>query len=294
MHARWLAGWLVAVLIAGCARPAPDPDAAAPPPAPVSPAEPTPAMASPDLSYVVLDDATSDSPFHWQPVESGPRRTRVIDGVLWAPVAPMVAVLRPGATAKFADGVLEIDGAVLDVPLRTIDGDAWADVAALAKALGGHAHRHPVDGSVALWPAPMLAWLAANGDPRAAVLIEVRAAGVLPPVPEGAKPSAAATTSLRLRNLGPGHAVGLQVQFPEAIVDFGDVPAGTTTDYRPVPGGVYGYAAYRVRLDGKAVSVPVIDWVGEKPLPGRAYTYVLAVDPRAELPVRLERVERDD
>src|SRR5688572_425035 len=179
MHARILAAGLMVGLLAACTRPAPAPDVATPSSTP--PAEPTVAVASPALTFVVLDDETSDSPFHWEPVDAGPPRTRVIDGVLWAPAAPLVAVLRPGANATVAEGVLRVDEAVLDVPLRSIDGDTWADVPALAHALGGHAHRHPGDGSVALWPAPMLAWLAANGDPRAPVLIEARAAGVLPP-----------------------------------------------------------------------------------------------------------------
>jgi hypothetical protein len=275
--------------LAACSRPGPEvatPTPRVPPPAT------TPVVAAPVLTYVVLDDATSDSPFHWQPVEPGPPRTRVFDGVAWAPVAPMVAVLRPGADAQFRDGVLRVDDAVLDVPVRTIDGDAWAAVPPLARALGGHAHRHPGDGSIALWPAPMLAWLAANGDPRAPVLAEARAAGVLPPAP--VPTTAAGVRRLRVRNSGPADALALRVQFPDATVDFGDVRAGATSDYRAVPGGVYGYAAYRVRLEGKAVDVPVIDWVGEKPLPDGSYTYVLAVDPRADLPVQLERVERDD
>jgi hypothetical protein len=98
---------------------------------------------------------------------------------------------------------------------------------------------------------------------------------------------------LRVRNTGPADAVALHVLFPAADVDFGDVPAGATSDYRAVPGGVYRYGAYRLRIDGRDTTVPVIDWVGEKPMPRGAYTYVVAVDPRSGQPVSLVGVERD-
>ena len=69
--------------------------------------------------------------------------------------------------------------------------------------------------------------------------------------------------------------------------------AGATTAYRTVEGGVYRYAAYRARIAGREVDVPVIDWVGESPLPAGDYTYAIAVDPAATLPVQGVRVGRD-
>ena len=122
----------------------------------------------------------------------------------------------------------------------------------------------------------------------AAILVATAMGCATPP------PAATATLAqLRIRNEGPASVQALHVQFPAADVDFGDVAAGASTAYRPVPGGIYNYAAYRARIDGREVALPVIDWVGEAPLPAGDITYVIAVDAAADLPVRLVRVERD-
>jgi hypothetical protein len=290
--ARWIVLSLLA-LLAACAREeTPTPAASPAPAATAAPATtaPPPAVAAPSLTYVVLADPGSDSPFRWEPVLAEGTRLRVEDGATWAPAAPVVEVLDPGARVGVVAGKLRIDEAVVDVPARDADGVAWASVDALARHFGALAYRHPDDGSIALWPAPMLHWLAANGDPKAPVLAQARTAGLLAPA---AAVPAAATTLLRVRNTGPDAALSLRVQFPPGEVAFGDVRANSTTAYRQVPGGVYGYAAYRLRVDGREASVPVIDWVGEAPLEGAAFTYVVAVDARAPLPVTLVRVERD-
>ena len=101
---------------------------------------------------------------------------------------------------------------------------------------------------------------------------------------------------LRITNNGPFAAKNLTVLFPEDEVEFGDVPVGETTGYREVPHGVYRYAAYRVEIDGELVTQPVIDWVGERPMEGSTFTYVIDVDPsRAGWEViRLSRVTKDD
>jgi hypothetical protein len=115
-------------------------------------------------------------------------------------------------------------------------------------------------------------------------------AGCTTPAPD---PVAAPTAQLRIRNTGPADARDLRVAFPHAEVAFGDVPARSTSGYRPVPGGVYRYGAYRLNVEGKELAVPVIDWVGESPLAVGDYTYELAVDPGADQPVTLVRVQRD-
>jgi hypothetical protein len=290
--ASWIAAPALALLVA-CAPSPPDapPPAAATAPAEASvPATPAPPVAAPVLTWVVLTDPGSDSPFRWEPVLAEGTHMRIEDGTAWAPAAPVVAVLAPGARVGIEAGKLRLDEAGIDVPARAVDGVAWAPVDALARHFGALAYGHPDDGSIALWSAPMLRWLAANGDPRAPVLAQARAAGLL--AAAGTAPSAA-TPLLRVRNTGPDPAPSLRVQFPPGEVAFGDVRANATTAYRPAPGGVYAYAAYRLRRDGREVSVPVIDWVGEAPLEGSAFTYVVAVDARAEPPVTLVRVERD-
>jgi hypothetical protein len=43
---------------------------------------------------------------------------------------------------------------------------------------------------------------------------------------------------------------------------------------------VYSYAAYEMTFDGRVINQGGIDWIGDKPLPGSAGTYVLSVDPQ--------------
>jgi hypothetical protein len=85
---------------------------------------------------------------------------------------------------------------------------------------------------------------------------------------------------LRITNTGPGSVEDLIVVFPHAQVSFGDVRAGTTTGYRAAPAGVYRYAAYRFRFNGKPVQQMVMDWVGETPMEGQAFTYTIEVEVR--------------
>ncbi|MGA9533149.1 MAG: hypothetical protein WBR18_10580 [Anaerolineales bacterium] len=82
-------------------------------------------------------------------------------------------------------------------------------------------------------------------------------------------------TRLRITNSGKMSVVDLTVYFPEDEIRLGNIAAGTTTGYQTVPNGVYGYAAYRFDLDGEPVLQPVIDWVGELPLEGDSFTYVI-------------------
>jgi hypothetical protein len=100
---------------------------------------------------------------------------------------------------------------------------------------------------------------------------------------------------LRIENRGEVDIVNLRVLFPEGEVFFGDVAAGETTAYRPVPNGVYGYAAYRFDVDGETVTQPVIDWVGELPMQGTAFTYVVEADSSqpAIFSIQLVEVVRD-
>jgi hypothetical protein len=286
----WIAG-LGLCLLAACAPPAevPPPDIQAS--APVAPAPaPAPASVALELTYVVLTDPGSDSPFRWDPVLAEGTHARAEGEVVWAPAAPVVAVLDPGARVEFESGKLRIDDVVVAVPARDENGVAWADVTALARHFGALAYRNPQQQSVTIWTGPMLRWLIANGELQPWVLKQAGEVGLIEPLP--ATPLAA-TALLRVRNTGPDAAQSLRVRFPVGEVPFGDVRANSTTAYRQVPGGVYGYAAYRLRVDGRDVSVPVIDWVGETPLEGSAFTYVVTVDAGAQRPVIKVRVERD-
>jgi hypothetical protein len=111
------------------------------------------------------------------------------------------------------------------------------------------------------------------------------------PSPSPAPPGA----SLRIVNAGPGPVRDLTVLFPDSQTSFGDVAVGAATPYRTVARGVFRYAAYRLEIDGEIVTQPVIDWVGEMPMEGRAFTYTIDVDfrrPRLQT-IQLLTVTRD-
>jgi hypothetical protein len=115
-------------------------------------------------------------------------------------------------------------------------------------------------------------------------------AGCTAPPTTGPAPSASARparpdASLRIANDGRQDIAGLVVLFPGPTAEaparrvvFGDVSAGQTTEYRPVAGGVYRYAAYEYTVGGHAASQKVTDWVGEVPLPEVRYTYHVRFD----------------
>jgi len=92
---------------------------------------------------------------------------------------------------------------------------------------------------------------------------------------------------LRITNSSNIDITGLVVLFPgpswdaeASRVEFGNIPAGQTTEYRDVPSGVYRYAAYEYTLDGRVVRQFVIDWVGENPMAGKKFTYQIVLDPK--------------
>ena len=103
------------------------------------------------------------------------------------------------------------------------------------------------------------------------------------------------TATLRVVNQGPHAIQGLALLFPQERVAFGDVAAGQTTPDRPVTRGVYRYAAFAYQVNGTERVQPVIDWVGESPMAGQAFTYTIAVadTSTSNLPVTIVSVVRD-
>ena len=99
--------------------------------------------------------------------------------------------------------------------------------------------------------------------------------------------NATAPTQLRIVNTSTTALDQLVVIFPNEHIDFGAIPAGATTEFQPVAGGVYRYAAYRVTIDGRLETQPVIDWLGEQPLSGTACTYSLSIDMQRAFSPRL-------
>jgi hypothetical protein len=107
-------------------------------------------------------------------------------------------------------------------------------------------------------------------------------------------PSAQVPT-LRITNVGSRSIEGLVVIFPDERVTFGDVPAGATTAYQAFSNGVFPYAAYQLRVDGKMITQPVIDWVGALPMTGAAFTYSIEASetPAVFANIRLVFTTRD-
>jgi WD40 repeat protein len=101
----------------------------------------------------------------------------------------------------------------------------------------------------------------------------------IPATPAEGLSSISPLQKLRIINQSNISLQSLVVVFPDERIEFGDVPGGTTTDYRVVPQGVYGYAAYNVEVNGQSYEQPVIDWVGETPLQGDNFSYIIDVDP---------------
>lgn len=115
-------------------------------------------------------------------------------------------------------------------------------------------------------------------------------------VPTAASPlSATQLPTLRVTNSGLRSIEGLVVVFPDERVVFGDVAPGATTTYQAVSKGVYRYAAYEHLVGARTVNQPTIDWVGEVPMPGEAFTYsILAFeDPLVGKTIALVATTRD-
>ncbi len=94
---------------------------------------------------------------------------------------------------------------------------------------------------------------------------------------------------LRVLNAGSEDIKNLAVLFPgptsdaeAARIQFGDVPAGKTTDYRKAAGGVYRYAAFSYMLGDRVINQSVVDWVGENPMQGAKFTYQLELNTQNE------------
>jgi len=73
---------------------------------------------------------------------------------------------------------------------------------------------------------------------------------------------------LRITNQSNIPFYNLVVRFPDERIEFGDVPGGTTTEYREISQGVYRYAAYDVEVNGQKYQQSVVDWIGETPCRG--------------------------
>lgn len=84
-----------------------------------------------------------------------------------------------------------------------------------------------------------------------------------------------ATPALRVHNVGTAPLSALIVGFPAEHASFGDVPPGGTSGYVPVAQGVYNFAYYSFRYEGKVIDQLLFDFMGANRLRGRRFTYNL-------------------
>ena len=121
------------------------------------------------------------------------------------------------------------------------------------------------------------------------VMVSVLLSGCVPaalPMPTATALPAASTPEpvsnalprLRIKNSGTTDIKNLVIQMPDTRLEFGDVPAGQTTEYQTAPNGVYDSPAYEFDHNGATVEQRVRDWVGASPLPGQSYTYEVTLD----------------
>lgn len=84
-----------------------------------------------------------------------------------------------------------------------------------------------------------------------------------------------ATPALRVHNTGAVSLASLIVGFPTERASFGDVPPGGTSGYVPIAQGVYTFASYSFRYEGKVIDQLLFDFMGANRLSGRRFTYNL-------------------
>jgi hypothetical protein len=84
---------------------------------------------------------------------------------------------------------------------------------------------------------------------------------------------------IRVENASAIDFSSTTIGFPSETEQYGAVPAGGRTDYRPVS-RAYRYAFAEVEAAGRRYVLQPIDYVGEELLDSGSYTYSLDVDPQ--------------
>ena len=92
-------------------------------------------------------------------------------------------------------------------------------------------------------------------------------------------PASPPVSRLRIQHNGGAVVDRLVLIFPKDRIEFTDIEPGETTDYVAVPNGVYQYAAFETEINGKKYEQPVIDWMGEEPVKGQDFTWLIDVEP---------------
>lgn len=90
---------------------------------------------------------------------------------------------------------------------------------------------------------------------------------------------------LRIYNAGSVPIQRMTVYFPDDHVTFADVGPNVVTPYQQVPHGVGRDASFRFVVNGAPIEQYVADFVGWRPIPGRAFTYRVEIEPGESKPL---------
>ena len=93
---------------------------------------------------------------------------------------------------------------------------------------------------------------------------------------------APALPMVRLYNASAATLANVRVQYDRVPVDYGTLAPGATSRYRMAE-GAHRYARIEATVDGRAIIVQPIDFVGETVLVPGYYTYRLSLDAQSEL-----------
>jgi hypothetical protein len=151
------------------------------------PLVPSPPVASrrtsAQLLYVVVDpEREGETPLVHQrlPTRAG-RNPFLRNDTLYAAADDVLRVLSPGARASVRNGRVLVNDREPSVISSVEDGVVYVPVKAFARQLGAYTRVNAVDGSATIWPRDVLLYWRAHGDPRAPVLAEAVAEGLIPP-----------------------------------------------------------------------------------------------------------------
>jgi len=103
-----------------------------------------------------------------------------------------------------------------------------------------------------------------------------------------------AAPCVRVTNSSQHDIDELRLGFASESIQIGNLAANSTSAYQTASRGVYSYSAFGYVIDGEEQVQPVTDFVGEAPLKGGAFTFVLGYDPNLRYPVQRIKVTEDD
>ena len=84
------------------------------------------------------------------------------------------------------------------------------------------------------------------------------------------------TVLIRIKNESVYNFKNLEFNPGSTLADVGELKAGKTSDYYSFETG-YHYGYIRLKIDGDELGLTPYDYVGETPLSGGKYTYILDV-----------------